>query len=1137
MTSARKLGLVLGGALALAAVGCGGGSSLFNNLEPFPGGDQGPSDPDFVVTSVLPQHGQVWEVNRPITITFSKPVAPSSVSAASIPIHQVGSTIPALGNYSVVNGTQVVFQPTCPTSTTQGGLQAGSVAYIISVPSSKDPGATTVTSTGGDGLGSGQQVIFTTPPVGPNQFFDPKVNQAPQLLSATFTTADSAGEVSLPFSAPNVIPLNKFVGPPVFFTLTFDQPVDPSAFNISSQALVLRFEDPAGSGTYAPVPINVTLVQNCTVTGAEVRITPLGVLPSDRRLRLVVTQAFADIAGETNLFDTTTPTSVPLEPRVAVAASPDFDAIIEEFTTDANEDPAPGFVEPLAEWGVGGKLQAAFNFVGQPTTFDLEFTTGTTFIDTSAAQLSSTTGTIQTFFGGNIFLRSLNIGANATVRGQGPNPLRFFVTESVTIAGTLSVDGTGSPGVVSIQAAAVSPQAGGPGQCGGGNGGVGNPVITQSSAKGAPGNGSFNVPNGGGDGGESALHCCAPTPCLEIEDRHPAGGGGGSYTTPGERGNNGTPKNNTFTVGTCGGTTANANQGTSAVDPSHEPFGGAPGPIPFSINNIPTDNFLGVSLFKKGTASGGTTATVTAAPGSFAATDQDKLIAVFKAPTIPQRFWETGTAACNNSPQDLLACPNSLVQVRKIVAPITPTSVTLSPALPTAPQVGDFWVVYGGGGTEVGELVQALGGQGGGGGGNVVASLTFPNTTNNYALNDKVGAGGGGGGGILEIQCLGGITITGVVTADGGDGGGGESTSGTNRVAGGSGGGSGGSVILQSASAINVSALTARVTARGGLRGAGYQNTFLDPVPPATVSGMGHGGRGGKGLVEFRAPFDQAGNQPNVTFAANQPASANFDPAPLFAIPTFGPQSRARSRWFDTGLASQISGGSLPQFSFAGTTPATGSIAANANGTIPDLPPSASGVIGSAFVTQNAVLLLTASLGPQAQAEPRILRQDRLIVGANRGTITGVVVGPGSVILSTDNTAANPLNAGLAANANWSIIPRFFEVSTLTAAGEFVDFLPQELAPTDQAARVEITFQGANADPTGAVDPSTIVPDPNAQPNGTGDITQLVDGAGDRLRFIRFNVGFNINAASAGILSPTSPRPRLNFVKMPFRFN
>jgi hypothetical protein len=93
------------------------------------------------------------------------------------------------------------------------------------------------------------------------------------------------------------------------------------------------------------------------------------------------------------------------------------------------------------------------------------------------------------------------------------------------------------------------------------------------------------------------------------------------------------------------------------------------------------------------------------------------------------------------------------------------------------------------------------------------------------------------------------------------------------------------------------------------------------------------------------------------------------------------------------------------------------------------------------------------------------------------------------------------------------------------------DFIPPASLPN--GARVQLEFQGADADAnTGAVDLLTITPDPGAEPFGTPDLTSL----GGK-RFIRFTATFNISASPGSSPSPLSPRPRLSFVKMPFRFN
>ncbi len=127
----------------------------------------------------------------------------------------------------------------------------------------------------------------------------------------------------------------------------------------------------------------------------------------------------------------------------------------------------------------------------------------------------------RTFFGGNVALRHVYIEQGGILKIEGPNPFVLHASGDVWIRGRVVADGTSSHGVVTLNTTNI-PEAGAPGQAGGGRGGVGSPLTTASSPAGGPGEGAFGVPGAGGQGGESGW-----SNALSVESRRGAGGGGG----------------------------------------------------------------------------------------------------------------------------------------------------------------------------------------------------------------------------------------------------------------------------------------------------------------------------------------------------------------------------------------------------------------------------------------------------------------------------------------------------------------------------------------------------------------------------------------------------------------------------------
>jgi hypothetical protein len=515
--------------------------------------------------------------------------------------------------------------------------------------------------------------------------------------------------------------------------------------------------------------------------------------------------------------------------------------------------------------------------------FDIVVNNGQTLIiDTNTQQLTDANGQTLTFENGDIFVDSLFVNAGGKIVGQGPNSLRFFAANFVVVQGTIDVSGKNATNVSTLLTAGVLTQPGGKGTCGGGDGGTGNPDTTQSSAKGGAGFGPKNVALGGGDGGESSLVnlSAAGAPCFESEDRQPAGGGGGSFTTLGEAGFDGT--NTNYTIGAC--SVAN---GKSAVDPLHQPKGGAPGPLPFS-NASALDNYLGYSQFAPGVASGlsGSIVLVSAA-GPLPQAYNGRYVGLYRK----NGTWNDGSIFCLIAPNDESVCPKAKYVLSRIVQITGLGEAFINPPTPVPIQAGDQFVVYCEGGATSGELSKLRGGEGGGAGGNNIENTTFPNP--NYAFQDKSGAGGGGGGGILEIYCYGSIDIgSAAILARGGNGAAGENSIGLDRVAGGSGGGSGGMIRIQTAAGMSITSAT--IAANGGLRGPGLNDGISDALPPSTADGLGHGGRGGKGILQLNAPVGADGNPVIVGLAAFV-----SNPSPILGIPEFTNDSaRQRALWY-----------------------------------------------------------------------------------------------------------------------------------------------------------------------------------------------------------------------------------------------
>ena len=123
---------------------------------------------------------------------------------------------------------------------------------------------------------------------------------------------------------------------------------------------------------------------------------------------------------------------------------------------------------------------------------------------------------------GIVDVRNLLVPASSSIVIQGPNTATILATGTVNILGAITVSGTSSKGVGTLNTANL-PEPGAAGNGGGGTGGTGSFLTNQSTPRGGRGFGAFNQPNGGGQGGETSYYAGV------TEYRRGAGGGGGTF--------------------------------------------------------------------------------------------------------------------------------------------------------------------------------------------------------------------------------------------------------------------------------------------------------------------------------------------------------------------------------------------------------------------------------------------------------------------------------------------------------------------------------------------------------------------------------------------------------------------------------
>ena len=517
---------------ALAALAsCGGGSSSGGGVNT--GGD-------FVVLSTEPSdNGQLF-LNDPIRIDFSNPVDLSSVDLTTFGFQvfdQIGTPVaePVAGQFmlgtspgDVTAGRRLMFVPVLPTNNlyTNGGFRPGRTYQVQLVGGNVNNG-TVILDQGGQGLTLPRTFSFTTADgTTPSALFRNTAPGGPRRAAfEVLPTPDTSGVV-----------LNKLGAAPVELRLRFDQPVNPSSANIPTEVetdpltrnsnsrgrVFLEYDDPDFGDNWW-IPADVELESNSS-DGATLLMRPLGVLPNNATVRVVVENTLEDISGESNVAN------VAYERVFATFQTrrdyeQQFDGLVDDFMATSNVDLTAAFSEPVGEVGPG-YLKAGFDFEGTITGAEFEPTAPMTVLNTNFTTVQPQNGSAYNVSGGVFNFRSVNIPAGRTVQGQGTNPMVWLVSETFEVSGTLSVRG-GDGQRVNTSGNANVAKDGGAGVCGGGDGGAGSPSSTLRDIGGAPGNGPLQAAEQGGRGG--TLACSAGC-------GRGSGGGGGSLSTQGDPG-------------------------------------------------------------------------------------------------------------------------------------------------------------------------------------------------------------------------------------------------------------------------------------------------------------------------------------------------------------------------------------------------------------------------------------------------------------------------------------------------------------------------------------------------------------------------------------------------------------------------
>jgi hypothetical protein len=829
--------------------------------------------------------------------------------------------------------------------------------------------------------------------------------------------------------------------------------------------------------------------------GAEVKLTPSGILPLNAWLNIMVRSSLTSLSGgsrHTNHGDH------PMEAwSVAIFKTRDpgsdtFNDFFEEkFIDNEMEELNHELANAAAIWNmkdIDGEppnytgLLATLGLTGAGELGDFEpiGITPTVFLDTNYQPLplfdGSTPGVSEPVIitDGEFHFHNITIPFNVTIQAQGTNPLILTATGDVDITGTIDISGIEGATDVTFNSAYI-PTPGGKGGPGGGRGGMGQPPIPpdfsaltqlQTPTRGERGWGPGDAKQIGGWGGESGAKGVEVPWAGSAHDSRSrgAGGGGGGYLMPGKQGYPG--------LGRYGVD----EEGTYVIRDAWEYWDGT---YKYDTSWNPGDPLENQDRLNH-----------------WFADDPDPDIARAPHPG------DAGELVFKDV--DIFGEPNT---------------------------ANDFI-------GRNGELKEVQGGQGGGGGGTRMDSMNPE--TENQALQwnpplapsayDSKGGGGGGGGGAIAIHALGEIRIrtSGRILARGGRGGGGE-VIGHSNFGGGGGGGSGGAIILNSATKIVIdhegddeNAIFGVLDVSGG-RGADARANVLvtwQEIPdPCQLDNKGKpkyieneksfchwsrsdGGAGGHGIIQLMVPDpatdlemvdypDPGGNKDEYRSILAEISEVDYLPSEKKYKP-----AKTEGIWAKYSFTSKKEVGS----DWYKIWPKTGDC-------LVDPEKSISTINSLTFAVSKWI-----DMGRISERPPINGKKGPVFLNSGFHGFRGISIGSLDESVLEDWGIVNQINGFVV------IDPSGENDITVNSPDKYLNNY------IDETNTVGILFQG-----TDALVPGSKVPDPDAATPWTTELNTL-----SGKQFVRYKIGLNV--ANGTEISTNSVKPQVNHVKIRFKY-